>query len=575
MALNGISTLMIASGSTLTKNVSPPHSNTEIVAPFSAIWSLNYVGALGATNNVSYKLYVTSLGIGSAVTLTSHQTGDYAVTAGNFLYDEYGTSIGIIKGNTTIDNYMAKAAAVCGAVTNPLIETVINVATYKGTWNAFTNTPTLTDGIGTEGDAYDTTTAGTSGAFPAYGEQDWRIYATGVWQRVAKTTTTQWTITPATGGLADKEARQIAKLDLAETNRAALGNPRATYDITQLPIQYDGTTIIDNPNESRLIEGRPWAPSEVYTGLVFTYGEATISFKLAGGIFYNVTCPYGAGGYPYGPGVDPVLLMPGNQLAGGTSPANDIYWEYTAVNGVITGFTYRSGNPRVDTIVTSGQLLYIDAGDTSSYSGSGTTWTDRSTYQNDATLTNGPSFTSAGTASYFSFNGTNQFAPVTTSKMNVALTGKTAMFAIRTVNANTANATYRNLFGGSTAVRNFNTYMYHISGTTWRLHFSTGPTSPWAYSASEPFTVTDNEWIVVAATQTTGGVVTYYVNGQQIGTPNTGVTFYQFINSGVEAVARSDNYWRGDIGAVAIYGQALNSDQIQQNFNALRGKYGL
>jgi hypothetical protein len=385
---------------------------------------------------------------------------------------------------------MAKAAAVCGAVTNPLIETVINVATYKGTWNAFTNTPTLTDGIGTEGDAYDTTTAGTSGAFPAYGEQDWRIYATGVWQRVAKTTTTQWTITPAGGGLADKEARQIAKLDLAATDRAADGNPRATYDITQLPTKYSGNDIVDNANPSGLVEGRPW-----------------------------------------------------------------------------TAQSY--------SMVTSGLLLQLDAGNPTSYSGSGTTWTDLSTYQNDATLTNGPSFTSASTASYFSFNGTNQFAPVTTSKMNVTYTGKTTMFAIKTVNANTGNGIYRNLFGGSTAARNFNTYMYHISGTTWRLHLSTGPTSPWAYSASASFTVTDNQWIVVAATQTTGGVVTYYVNGQQIGTPNTGVTFYQFINSGIEAVARSDNYWRGDIGAVAIYGQALNATQIQQNFNALRSRYGL
>ena len=345
---NIISTLAISSGTTLTKNINPPHSNTEIVAPFSAIWSLNYTGALGATNDVSYKLYVTSLGLGSAITLTSHQTGDFAVTAGNFLYDEYGNSIGIIKGNTTIDNYMAKAAAVCGSLSN----TIINAATYKGTWNAFTNTPTLTDGVGTLGDAYDTTVAGTSGAFPAYGEQDWRIYDGSVWQRVAKTTTTEWTVTPAAASLADKATRQLAKLELAQLRKQAGGVTSSTfyrahniYDITQLPTQYDGNDIIDNPNEGGLIEGRPWATSQVYTGLGFTYGSATISFTLAGGIFYNVTCPYGAGGYPYGGAVDPVITMPGNQLTGGTTPANDIQWEYTVdvPGGAITGFTYRSG----------------------------------------------------------------------------------------------------------------------------------------------------------------------------------------------------------------------------------------
>jgi len=278
MALNGISTLMIASGTTLTKNVSPPHTNTEIVAPFSAIWSLNYVGALGATNDVSYKLYVTSLGIGSAVTLTSHQTGDYAVTAGNFLYDEYGTSIGIIKGNTTIDNYMAKAAAVCGSLSN----TIVTAATYKGTWNAFSNTPTLTNGVGTLGDAYSVTTSGTSGAYPVYGEQDWRIYDGAIWVRVAKTTTTEWTITPATGGLADKEARQNTKLTIAEAKRngktvASDGTitgsvdstkpyyrTRNTLDTTLLPTLYSANAVVNNVNTVNsvngvLVAGRPWS----------------------------------------------------------------------------------------------------------------------------------------------------------------------------------------------------------------------------------------------------------------------------------------------------------------------------
>lgn len=156
--------------------------------------------------------------------------------------------------------------------------------------------------------------------------------------------------------LPSKRARQLAKLELAQTKRRAGGDTtkpyyrsRNTYDVTQLPTQYkvddDNTNnVVDNPNTGGLVEGRPWAPFQIYTGLLFNYGEAQISFKLTGGIFTNVTCPYGAGGYPYGEGVDPVLLMPGNQLIGGTSPANDIYWEYTAVDGVITGFTYRSGN---------------------------------------------------------------------------------------------------------------------------------------------------------------------------------------------------------------------------------------
>jgi hypothetical protein len=58
--------------------------------------------------------------------------------------------------------------------------------------------------------------------------------------------------------LETKQLRQIAKLDLAATDRAAVGNPRATYDITQLPTQYDDNAVVDNPNVGGLITGRPW-----------------------------------------------------------------------------------------------------------------------------------------------------------------------------------------------------------------------------------------------------------------------------------------------------------------------------
>jgi hypothetical protein len=61
--------------------------------------------------------------------------------------------------------------------------------------------------------------------------------------------------------LATKELRQKAKLDLAAIDRAADGNARATYDITQLPTQYDGNDVVDNPNVGGLVVGRPWIAS--------------------------------------------------------------------------------------------------------------------------------------------------------------------------------------------------------------------------------------------------------------------------------------------------------------------------
>jgi hypothetical protein len=60
------------------------------------------------------------------------------------------------------------------------------------------------------------------------------------------------------GRLPTLQERQEAKLNLAALDRAAAGNPRDTYDITELPTKYVGNTVVDNPHPTGLIEGRPW-----------------------------------------------------------------------------------------------------------------------------------------------------------------------------------------------------------------------------------------------------------------------------------------------------------------------------
>jgi hypothetical protein len=71
--------------------------------------------------------------------------------------------------------------------------------------------------------------------------------------------------------LATKELKQKAKLDLAAANRAADGNPRATYDIGLLPTQYNGNVILDNIADGNVLTaGRPW----ITTQSAFTFFEA-------------------------------------------------------------------------------------------------------------------------------------------------------------------------------------------------------------------------------------------------------------------------------------------------------------
>jgi hypothetical protein len=71
--------------------------------------------------------------------------------------------------------------------------------------------------------------------------------------------------------LSTKELKQKAKLALAAVKRAATGR-RSGLDITELPTQYSGNAIIDNPNVGGLVTGRPWV-SLIAGAYQRTYGS--------------------------------------------------------------------------------------------------------------------------------------------------------------------------------------------------------------------------------------------------------------------------------------------------------------
>lgn len=66
------------------------------------------------------------------------------------------------------------------------ITNAIGALNYKGTWDANTNSPTLTSGVGTKGDYYVVSTAGTTtlDGISNWGVGDWVAFNGSAWQRV-------------------------------------------------------------------------------------------------------------------------------------------------------------------------------------------------------------------------------------------------------------------------------------------------------------------------------------------------------------------------------------------------------
>jgi hypothetical protein len=109
--------------------------------------------------------------------------------------------------------------------------------------------------------------------------------------------------------LSTKEARQLAKLEIAEAKRngkvvadngtvSGSADPTKPYyrstnvlDISELPTKYSGNTVVDNINSTGLVAGRPWSTSEtpnLFSELAIWYDTALAS-TINGGTFSDGT----------------------------------------------------------------------------------------------------------------------------------------------------------------------------------------------------------------------------------------------------------------------------------------------
>ena len=203
---------------------------------------------------------------------------------------------------------------------------------------------------------------------------------------------------------------------------------------------------------------------------------------------------------------------------------------------------------------------------TSSYPGSGSVWNDLSVQDNGATMSN--TTYSNVNGGYFTFNGTiNSKGALTSSKYNVVYSGKT-VFVTAYLSADMTNDTYRAILGSSAGARNFNFYLYRNISGNYQLHYSANSVG----GLSDTLTsFTPGTWFTAAVTHTTGNLVSYYFNGQPVGTGTA--AFSQYLSGGTEGIGGADNFWNGRIGLASVYKVALSSSEILQNHNSVKNRY--
>ena len=224
-------------------------------------------------------------------------------------------------------------------------------------------------------------------------------------------------------------------------------------------------------------------------------------------------------------------------------------------------------------IVSNGLVLCLDAADKKSYPGSGTVWKDRSGNGNNGTLINGPTFSGANGGSLV-FDGANDY--VNGGNLGSFYSQGTISYWMNS----SAVENYRNTFsthylGGNVGIR-FEQYssVSPYGGFNVGIGNNAGIFANYDYSPTSILTA--NIWYnIVLVWNTSTNNVTGYMNGIQ--KFNSAHTLWATTLPSISIGSGFDGfrYFKGNMAQVLIYNRALAVQEIKQNFNSTRGRFGI
>jgi hypothetical protein len=214
-------------------------------------------------------------------------------------------------------------------------------------------------------------------------------------------------------------------------------------------------------------------------------------------------------------------------------------------------------------IVTNGLVLCLDAADKKSYPGTGTLWTDRSGNGNNGTLTNGPTFSGTNGGSIV-FDGSDDYVdtpPIIASNSFftistwVYLASGAGNFPMIASVKSGGGISFFGIRIGSNSAPGFNLYLNGLQTNNQNVPLI-------------------NTWYNAVAVY--DGSAKVYVNSvllsQSSAGSSAGFPAGVWIGNGS---LLGNSFWKGNIAQTSIYNRALTPQEILQNFNATRGRYGI
>ena len=239
------------------------------------------------------------------------------------------------------------------------------------------------------------------------------------------------------------------------------------------------------------------------------------------------------------------------------------------------------------TIVTDGLQILLDASDTNSYPGTGTSWVDLASSVNfNNSFYTYPSFSSDKRGCFVFVNNGSTVNSIYPTSISLDTYNQTQYTRIAAFNASAFSAAWspiiQNVIGNNSdmglTLTDTGKIMYRQYSNT-----QSGGTSGGDFGVvSTNATLSTNTWYIVAmAVNLPSQVVSFYINGTLDSTVSIGrVIGNSASNTIVIGGAAADSYggermFKGKIATAFHYNRLLSPQEIQQNYNATKTRFGL
>lgn len=248
-------------------------------------------------------------------------------------------------------------------------------------------------------------------------------------------------------------------------------------------------------------------------------------------------------------------------------------------SGITVGSGISITGIQTNELVTDNLFLHLDASDSASYPGSGTTWYDLTANNNDATI-NGATFSSTD-GGIFDLDGSNDNISIPhVSSLSLSTSAQRTIQVWVKIDALPALNTQIPVFGKLSSSFGFDGYWGGLFSDGGVVRCVTNGTAVQRVSNST-LTVSIDTWYLftfISQITSTSNTTKLYINETEYITNAHGSDSYTesnplylgYIGSGV-----SSNYLNGKIGACYFYTKGLSAAEVSENYNATKSRYGL